>query len=449
MKLSFFGGAGSVTGANYLLEVEGIKLLIDCGLFQGDRDLRLKNHRPWAYDPKEIHALLLTHAHADHNGRVPKLVKDGFRGPIISTPPTLDLSELSWRDATRLLAQDAAELGEEPPFSEDDVSQAIKQFDEHKYHQQFEVAPGIKVTIQNAAHILGSCMFVIEVEGKRIVFSGDVGNPPNPLLPAPEAIASADYLIIETAYGDRTHETHDTARAQMQQIAIETINKHGVLMIPSFAIERTQEILYDFNEMVEANNIPRVPIYLDSPLAIRATEIYKQYTDYFNDAAQQDIQSGDKIFDFPGLEVTMKSPESKRINDVPAPKIIIAGSGNSMGGRILHHEKRYLQDKNSTLLIVGYQAEGGLGRQIVDGAKEVEINGDLIPVRCRVEQISGYSGHADSNALYRLIENITKPVQKIFMVQGDQDSAETFAKRVQDGLGIDSVVPNDGESFDL
>ena len=288
-------------------------------------------------------------------------------------------------------------------------------------------------------------------KSEKIYFTGDLGNPPTPLLRAPYYPNDADYVVIESAYGSRTHEDKDERKNILQKIIIETIQKGGVLMIPSFAMERTQELLYELNGLFNDKKIPRVPVFVDSPLAINLTEVYKKHSDYFNKETRYIINSGDDIFHFPGLKFTRSSEESKKINDVPGSKIIIAGSGMSTGGRILHHERRYLSDPNSTILFIGYQVKGSLGRRILDEEKEVKIFGEKISVNCKVEAIGGYSAHADSEGLLEWVKsaNGEGKLKKVFIVQGEEESALALARKIERALDVDAVVPKQGEEFVL
>ncbi|MFH1990713.1 MAG: MBL fold metallo-hydrolase, partial [Patescibacteria group bacterium] len=364
MKLYFYGAARSVTGANYLLEIgsgkKKTKILIDCGLSQGSRMAEKENYKNFPYDPKEIQALLVTHAHIDHTGRIPKLYRDGFRGKIYGTPPTLDFAKLLLLDSEHIIREEAEKQKLEPLYAVEDIEGASGLFEGVGYHKKIEINPGIIVEFFDAGHILGSSIIRINAEGKTIVFSGDLGNPPTPLLAPTEFIDRADYVVIESAYGDRLHEDRKRRREILEEAIEYTIGKGGTIMVPAFAMERTQELLYELNNLVENKLIPAIPIFLDSPLAINATAIYKKYPEYYGKEAKH-LNASDEIFDFPNLKFTLSTEESKKINNIPAPKIIIAGSGMSTAGRILHHERRYLPDPNSTLLIIGYQTNDSLG----------------------------------------------------------------------------------------
>lgn len=449
MKLTFHGGARSVTGANYLLETNKAKILIDCGMIQGSRLTEGENYERLPYNPEEIDALLVTHAHMDHTGRIPKLHRDGFRGKIYATAPTLDFAKLMLLDSEHIVREEAEKQGIEQLYRIADVEAASELFEAVPYHQEMEIGPDVKVEFLDAGHILGSSIIKITAEGKTIVFSGDLGNPPTPLLKPTEFVDRADYVVIESAYGDRLHEDRLARKEILEDVIEETVGSVGVLMIPAFAMERTQELLFELNELVENHRVPPAPVFLDSPLAIKATAIYRKYPEYYNKETVYQIKSGDDIFKFSNLEFTPTVNDSKRINEVPAPKIIIAGSGMSTAGRILHHEKRYLSDPKSTLLIIGYQVQGSLGRRVLDGEKEVRIFGETVPVRCRVKAIGGYSAHADQEGLKNWISAIKKPVKKVFLVQGEEESAVALRQVIWDELAIDAEVPKSGEVFEL
>ena len=455
MKLHFCGGAGVVTGVNYLLETKNAKILVDCGLFQGSKDLEHKNSEPFSYDPKKIKAVIVSHSHLDHIGRLPQLIKAGFEGKIYATPPTIDFTRLILEDSVRVLEEKARKAGVVPLFSQNDVNELMQRFVAADYYKRTQATDDIYFTFHEAGHILGSAVIELETDGKKIIFSGDLGNPPAPLLRPPDFLDSADYVLVESTYGDRNHEPPQECEAKIEKVIEDTLSRGGVLMIPSFALERTQQLLYHLNNLIEHHRIPRVPVYIDSPLASRITEIYKKYPQYFNKQTVFEIDSGDDIFNFPGLRFTHSSKESKEINEVPPPKIIIAGSGMSQGGRIVHHEVRYLSGPKNTLLLVTYQAEGTLGRLISDGAKKVEILDQAVTINAKVEKISGYSAHADQRFLmdwlrsfkkscYMKDQSVCHEIKKIFIVQGEIKAAQTLMGLVRDELGVDAEVPDVG-----
>ncbi len=456
LNLSFLGGTGEVTGANYLLEYgadppvggkKSLKILVDCGLFQGSRLCESKNREAFPYKPVDIDALIVTHGHLDHIGRVPKLVREGFRGKIYSTFPTRDFSELMLTDSLDVLAREAKREGKGPFYSEKDIEDSMALWQPVLYNKEFEIA-GLTAIFRDAGHILGSAMVELKVGEKKIIFTGDLGNPPMPLLCEPYKFTETDYLIIESTYGDKKHEDCSERKLKLERVIEDAIAHKGVLMIPAFSIERTQELLFEMNDLTEHGRIPAVPVFLDSPLAIQATGIYKKYEDYYNKEAKYIIGSGDDVFKFPGLRFTLKSKESIAIKDVPPPKIIVAGSGMSTGGRIVHHERLYLPDAKNTLLLICYQTAGSLGRLLQDGADMVDIYGETVPVRAKIETIQGYSSHPDFDGLFSFVEKISD-IKKAFVVQGEPRASSFFTQRLRDYLGVDACVPKAGDVFSL
>jgi len=453
MRITFHGGAQEVTGSNYLIEVGQEKILVDCGLMQGSDFAEKENYKPFPYKAAEITAVLITHAHLDHTGRLPKLRHDGFKGKIYATHPTLDLARIVLDDSFGIMKSNARRSGRDLLYTEDDIINCWKSTKGKNYGQEFEITPNIKAVFRDAGHILGSAIIELYIkEGdkqRKIVFSGDLGNPPTPLLPPTDFIKDADYVLVESTYGDRIHEDREIRKEKLQRYIIETINDGGTLMIPSFAVERTQEILFEINDMVENKKIPPIPIFLDSPMAIKATAVYQKYPDYFNKEAMTLIKSGDDLFDFPGLKFTLSTQASKDINDVAPPKVIIAGSGMSAGGRILHHEKRYLPDPKSTLLVIGFQSYRTLGRRLLDGASEVKIFGDMVKVAAKTKAIGGYSAHADQTKLMEWVGAFKKKPKTIFVVQGEPKPAKTLADKINLDLGLNARVPEEDEVVEL
>lgn len=453
MKLCFYGGAKTVTGANYLLAVKKKNILIDCGLFQGAPEMEQRNRESFPYDPRSIDFVLITHAHLDHIGRLPKLIKDGFTGKIFATAPTVDFARLMLEDSQRVLEEKAVKAGVLSLMDGDEVERIMEMFKIVDYDERIELDRGIVVCFREAGHVLGSSVIELEAEKKKIVFSGDLGSRLTPILRPPAKIQDADYIIVESAYGDRLHKDRKICKDLLEDAAEETIRRGGVLMIPSFALERTQQLLYHFNELIEHHRIPAVPIFVDSPLAIKLTEIYRRYPQYYDQEASA-LLKYDDMFKFPGLRFALTSKESKDINDIAPPKIIIAGSGMSQGGRIIHHEARYLPDPKSTLLIVTYQAEGTVGRQLADGAKRVELFDRMTLVKARVERIDGYSSHADQKELTDWIcdftssENKCRP-KKVFVCQGEEGPANELAQIIKDRLGLNAEVPALGDYAEL
>ncbi len=467
MKLIFYGGARSVTGANYLLDTGTVKMLVDCGLNQGTKYAEDLNYQPFDYKPEEIKYVFITHSHIDHIGRLPKLYKDGFRGTVCATTATRDLMVVALPDNMKQIQREAEENRHPPLFEQKDLDGLVSLVRGVNYYEPIDLGGGVKVIFHDAGHILGSALVEVqwqEATGgtKKIFFSGDLGNSPTPLLRPTDAIGGADYVVVESAYGDRAHETHEKGKEKLISVIENTIKRGGVLMIPSFAVERTQELLFELNELFSAkggsasggniSRVPRVPVFIDSPLAIKMTAVYRQHPEYFNKETVHLIKSGDDVFDFPGLKMTATTEESKAINDISPPKIIIAGSGMSQGGRILHHEIRYLPDPKSAILFVAYQVDGSLGRRIQKGEKEVKIFGQSVPVNCHVENLSGFSAHADQPGLLKWIAGSKqggKKPEKVFVVQGEETAAKTLANLIRDNLGINAVAPQTGENFEL
>lgn len=449
MKLTFHGGAGMVTGSNFLLESEKMKILVDCGIFQGSKVAEDRNRKQFPYDPGTIDVLCITHAHLDHIGLIPKLVKDGFKGRIISTSPTRDLAEVMLLDSMGVLQKEAIKDGLTPLYDKQDVLRAMKLWETVAYHEEILLDDDIHIKFLVTGHVLGSAMVEVRRGDKKIVLTGDLGNSPTPLLPDAEFLSDVDYLVMESVYGDRVHEDKKVRKEKLRNIIKKTMNKGGALIIPAFSLERTQELLYEIKTMMEESDIPLVPVFIDSPLAIKVTDIYRKHKNFLNEDVQDIIESGEKIFVFPQVHFTMRTDESKEIKTFKNPKIIIAGSGMSNGGRILHHEKLYLPDPKSTLLIVGYQSPNSLGREIQEGAKRVKIMGDEVRIRASVVSIDGYSAHRDANGLFEFVEHTADSLKKVFLAMGEPKSATILAQRLHDYLDLDTIVPQEGESFEL
>ena len=456
MKITFYGATQQVTGSNFLLEHGGKKILVDCGLFQGSKFAETLNYSPFPYDPEEIDFVFLTHSHADHSGRLPKLYKDGFRGKVYATKPTIDLSAIALEDNLDLIKDEARKDGHEPLFGAGDLHQVFLLAQGVEYGDELDLGNDIKVIFHDAGHILGSAIIEVDWKNKQgelksIYFSGDLGNYPVPLLKHYDMPNQADYVVTESTYGDRLHGKNIDKKEILRQVIEETIKKGGTLMIPTFAIERTQELLYEINELIEHEHLPKIPVFLDSPLAIKLTKVYKNYERYFNKKVTHDIRAGDDIFNFPGLHLTFSSQESKAINNLKFSKIVIAGSGMSLGGRILFHERNYLPYPNSTILFVGYQVEGSPGRQILDGKKEVKILGQKVEINCQVRSIEGYSAHADQGMLMDWVGKAKQDgnLKKVFVTHGEYHSSSVLAGKIREEINVETVVPEMGESFEL
>lgn len=457
LQITFHGGVGTVTGANFLLESEKTKLLVDCGLLQGTQDAYDENKKPFPYDVKSIDFLFVTHAHLDHIGRVGKIVRDGFRGVIYSTPQTKEIAIPMLTDAVKVMEMNSKQLGvnapedkkESPIYSLSDLDTAFSLWKTIPYHTETKIGEDFSVYLKDAGHILGSSMYEFKHNGKKIVFTGDSGNSPTPLLKDTEPITDADYLIVDSVYGDRNHDDKDVRDDKFRRIVTETIQSGGALVIPAFSIERTQVILYELNNLVEDKKIPSVPIFLDSPLGQKVTDIYARHIKDFNSGVQTEVKGGDNIFNFPKLTITHGSRDSMEIVNTKNPKIIIAGSGMSSGGRVVWHELHFLPDPKSTVLLMGYQAIGTLGRRIQEKPREIEIKGQVIPVKARIEMISGYSSHKDSDGIVGLVEGTAKTVKKVFVVMGEPKSSTFLSQRLRDELEVDAIYPERGKPYNL
>ncbi len=448
-KVGFFGAVDAVTGSNFLFEAGGKRIMIDCGLYQGDKFADDRNREKFAIDPASVDVLLVTHAHIDHIGRIPKFVREGFKGVICSTPPTEELTRIMLLDTVSILAREAVRDGRPPIYEQDDVLQTMKLWRSHEYYTPFTIGDEVTCEFKDAGHVLGSAMMFLTVNGVTMVFTGDLGNSPTPLLRDTDSIAGATYLLMESVYGDRNHEGREERKEILRKTIADSIGRGGVLLIPAFSLERTQELLFELNEMVEHHKLPDVKIYVDSPLAIKATEVYKKSNKYFNQETQHIIKSGDDVFRFPRLFFTETKEESMKIWETKGPKVIMAGSGMANGGRIVHHLRHYATDPNNAILLVGYQAAGTPGRQISEGEKVVRMGGEDVAIRAKVSMLHGYSGHKDMDHLIEFVETGAETLKKIFVTIGEPKSSMFLAQRIRDYLGLDTVVPKPGEEVEL
>ena len=465
MRLTFCGAAGTVTGSCHLLEIENKKILLDTGLFQGGSESDDMNFEQLRFNPAEIDIILLSHAHIDHSGRIPLLTKRGFKGKIITSAPTHELckimlpdsafiqeSEAEWQNRKR---KRAGKGKVEPLYTVKDAEAALELFQSVDYNKVINIDSNISIRMKDAGHILGSAIIELWIREKgeefKLVFSGDLGNVDVPIMNDPTIIEDADYVIMESTYGDRLHKDTQNKDLALLDIINDTIKRNGNVVIPSFAIERTQEILYVLNMLKESKDskIRNIPVYVDSPLAINATKIFQSFLPYFDEEAQKFIKSGDNPFDFHNLIFTHTAEESKAINFMEGSSIIISASGMCEAGRIKHHLKHNLWREECSVVFVGYQAQNTLGRRIKDGEKTVKIFGEEIGVKCKVHSIEGFSGHADQKGLLKWIGAFKKKPKKVFLVHGEEGALKELSRLMETELGISNEIAKLGQSVEL
>lgn len=467
MNISFHGASKIVTGSNYLVRSKDYKILIDCGMFQGNEELERLNYDGFPYDPRDIDFLFLTHAHIDHSGRIPKLIKDGFRGRIITTNATYDLCKIMLIDSAKIQESDVEWENKkrqrsgkkliEPLYTIVDAENSLKYFEPYFYDQNIKINDDIQVRFRDAGHILGSAILELWIkedkEEIKIVFSGDLGMPGRPIINNPEYIEEADYLIIESTYGNKTHESYEDSTESLIEVINKTAMRGGTVIIPSFAVGRTQELIYQLNKYYEYNpnleEYMRIPIYIDSPMALDATEAFKRNSSSFNDEARGLVLRGDNPFEFSNLRYIRSQQESMALNKYQFPKVIISSSGMATAGRVRHHLKHNLWDPHNSLVFVGYQAEGTLGRLLLDGRKRVKILGEEIDVKMEIYNLEGFSGHADQNTLLDWIRKIERRPKKIFIVHGEEEQATALSMSIKKLFNIETIIPNLGDIFNL
>ncbi len=498
IDIQFLGAVGTVTGSQFLVTAGDRRVLIDCGMFQGAPEEVRRNRIPFEFEPGELDAALLTHAHLDHCGRLPALVKGGYHGPIFATAGTTDLAEIVLRDAAKLQQEAEArwrrrhpdqaaahhaelrdeqamvEAGEAMPdrlraaeptgatetraalYDERDVDQTARQFRDVRYGEMVEVTPGVHATFHDAGHILGSAIIELRISDGReettVVFSGDLGRGNTPILRDPARLSHADHVVVESTYGDRDHADHEKAIEDLVQAVAEVAGGGGVMLVPAFAIGRTQELVWVLDDLVRDGRIPRLPLYLDSPMASRASDVYLRHTDYYDAETAALLRSGDSPLEYPGQAYTNSVEDSKAIRTAERPLIVVASSGMLTGGRIMHHLKDFLPDQACTLLFIGYQGEGTLGRHLQTGGRTARIDGQEIEVRCRIRTISGFSAHADEDELVAWLSGFTRgdgAPQRAFVVHGDPGPAAALAERVRRELGLEADVPRYRETVRL
>ena len=496
VRIHFLGAANTVTGSQYLLETDRARVLIDCGMFQGAPNDAIRNHVPLAYDAARIDAMLLTHAHLDHCGLIPHVVAAGFHGPIHATAGTVELASLVLLDSAKLQEEftqrherfarthpdrAAAEDSQEetalaaamaldpeaalraqpahtvsdlnaPLYTTGDANAAIALFKSVEYEREIEVAPGIHATFLDAGHILGSAIIRVRAsEGgieRVIVFSGDLGRPDTPIIRDPTPVADADYLLIESTYGGREHEPAEEAIRLLGEAVRETVAAKGVLLIPSFAIGRTQEVVFELDRLLAAGQIPHLPMYLDSPMAQKATDIYRRYPAYYDAETRALIAAHDPPLDYPGATVTASGKDSAAIRNAPRPYLVIASNGMITGGRIVQHVKELIGDPGMTLLFVGYQGQGTLGAHLQAGAKTVRIDGQELEVRCRTRSIDGFSAHADEPELLAWLGSFTTKPKTVFIVHGEPAAQAALQSKIV-AMGFGTTIPHWRETVEL
>jgi metallo-beta-lactamase family protein len=498
ISIQFLGAVGTVTGSQFLVSAGDRRVLVDCGMFQGSPEEVSRNRIPFAYAPGDLDAALLTHAHLDHCGRLPALVREGYHGPIFTTSGTADLAEIVLRDAAKLQAEaesrwrrkhpdQAAEYDAEMDseeaareieadlpghmrratprgatmtrvalYDERDVEQTVRQFHDVAYGKMVEVATGVHAIFHDAGHILGSAIIELRVSDGReettIVFSGDLGRSDTPILRNPERLSHADYVLVESTYGDREHADHDKAVEELAEAVREVGSDRGVMLVPSFAIGRTQEVMWVLDDLVRNGRIPHLPLYLDSPMASKATDVYLRHVEDYDAETVALLQSGESPLEYPGQTFTNSVEDSKSIRTRARPLIVVASSGMLTGGRIMHHLKDFLPDPACTLLFIGYQGEGTLGRHLQTGGKTARIDHEEIEVRCRVKSISGFSAHADEHELAAWLSGFARDdgaPQQVFVVHGDPDAASAFAERIRRELKLKAHIPRYRERINL
>jgi len=468
MNITFLGAAKTVTGSCYLVETKETKFLVDCGMFQGSKSEAILNAEPFSFNPGNIDFMLLTHAHIDHSGRIPKLYMNGFKGDIYTTKATMQLCGIMLPDSghiqemenewTNRKRQRAGKSLVKPIYTVKEATECLKLFKSVVYDEEVKITDDIRVKFSDAGHILGSAIIEIWIKENnqetKIVFSGDLGNKGSPIIRDPSIINEADYLIVESTYGDRLHTLKQGTEKirKLINIITDTVEKGGNIVIPSFAIGRTQEIIYELNKNMDlfgdkVNQILNIPVFVDSPLATSATQVFRENLDCYDEEAKEYIANGDNPLDFPTLKFTQSPEDSKMLNERKDSIIIISASGMCDAGRIKHHLKHNLWRKESTIIFVGYQAAGTLGRRILDGATKVKLFGEEITVNARIEVIDGFSGHADKDGLLSWISSISKKPKKIFVVHGEEETTAIFAKTITDEFGLQCIVPSRGDTY--
>lgn len=465
IKLRFLGAAQNVTGSRHLLEADGVRVLVDCGLYQ-ERHLLARNWEAFSVPPDSIDAVLLTHAHLDHCGLLPKLARDGFKGKIYCTAATGEIARIILLDSAKLQEEDAEHKRRRheregrkgpypvvPLYTQADAEACFPQFSPVKYKQSVQIGEDVEATFCDAGHVLGSSIIKVTAgeacpgaerrngQARSILFSGDIGRPDRPIVHDPAYVDQADYVLVESTYGDRIHQGREDMKKAIAEVINSTRRARGNIIVPSFALERSQEVLYYINELVLEKAVPHLSVFLDSPMATSITRIFEQHPELYDHELTEYIEKHKSPFRFPGLKMVETVAASKAINRIKKPIMVIAGSGMCTGGRIKHHLVNNISRPESTIMFVGYQAVGTLGRRIVDGEKQVRILGKEYPVRARVVQINGFSAHADRDELLKWLSGLKKPPRRVFVVHGEPESAQNFGQYIMQKTGWDVTVP--------
>ena len=463
--LRFLGAAQNVTGSRHLLECDGHRVLIDCGLYQ-ERDLQSRNWEDFGFVPADLDAVLLTHAHLDHCGLIPKLVKEGFSGKVYCTPATAEIAKIVLMDSGKLQEEDAefkrkrhkkegrqSPRPVEPLYTVDDAERSFGTFNPVEFNKIFSPVDGIEVSFHQAGHILGASIIKIilrqDGQSRTILFTGDLGRTNKPIIHDPEIFERADYILMESTYGDREHTEAEDTKQQLSAAVNEAWKAGGNIIVPSFSIERSQEVLYYLNELLQEDRIPHIATFLDSPMAVKVTEVFEKHPELYDERMRVLMSHNNSPFSFKGLVKVQSTAESKAINHIKGTIMVIAGSGMCTGGRIKHHLVNNISRPESTILFVGYQANGTLGRQILDGKTEVRILGQMYPVKARIVRVHGFSGHADRKELLEWLKNLKKPPRQIFLVHGEKETSENFRQYLTENIGWKVMVPEYQQAISL
>ncbi|HTS30528.1 MAG TPA: MBL fold metallo-hydrolase [Bryobacteraceae bacterium] len=468
MKLTFWGAAGTVTGSMHLVESDGKRFLLDCGLYQGRRKEADQKNRHLPFPASSIEAVILSHAHTDHSGNLPTLVKNGFSGPIYTTPATIDLCNWMLRDTAHIQEKDAEFLNKrlekrkamgqenglvEPLYDMEDAERTIPLFHPVPYHTPFEFAPGLTYECYDAGHILGSSSVLLSAQNGgspvRLAFSGDVGRPNLPIIRDPEPMPPADYLILESTYGGRLHKSPGHVKEKLAAVVNRTAARGGRIIVPAFAVGRTQQLVILLHQLANERRIPNIPIFVDSPLAVNITAVYRDHPECFDEEAREYVLHGEDPFGFRRLQYIRDAEDSKKLNELHGPFVVISASGMAEQGRILHHLRNNIEDGRNTVLITGYQAQDTLGRKLIEKWPEVRIFGEPMRVRAEISSLDELSGHADQRELLEWVRPLAPHLKKVFLVHGEPQQAATFARLLQSTYNLEVLTPGPGESFGL